>query len=105
MREAFSLGLTLLKGAHWPPCPPISTRLTSLSSCGDYASGTNHSLPTYGYARQFSGVSTLGFMKHITSQELTEAGLRRLGPIVIKLAEIEGLEAHANAVRIRLPKS
>lgn len=54
------------------------------------------------FAKQFSGVSTLAFMKHITSQELTEDGLQRLGPTVIKLAEIEGLEAHANAVRVRL---
>lgn len=54
------------------------------------------------FAKQFSGVSTLAFMKHITSQELTEEGLRRLGPTVITLAEIEGLQAHANAVRVRL---
>ncbi|EGG04025.1 uncharacterized protein MELLADRAFT_72470 [Melampsora larici-populina 98AG31] len=74
----------------------------SPESCGDYASGTNHSLPTMKFAKQFSGVSTLAFMKHITAQELTEDGLRRLGPTVIKLAEIEGLEAHANAVRLRL---
>lgn len=71
-------------------------------SCGDYASGTNHTLPTYGYARQFSGVNTLSFQKHITSQELTQDGLGRLGPIVVTLAECEGLEAHANAVRVRL---
>lgn len=71
-------------------------------SCGDYASGTNHTLPTNGYARQFSGVNTLSFQKHITSQELTEDGLRLLGPVVVELAEREGLEAHANAVRVRL---
>ena len=70
--------------------------------CGDYASGTNHTLPTNGYARQFSGVNTLSFQKHITSQELTKDGLRLLGPTVIELAEREGLEAHANAVRVRL---
>ncbi|KAJ9120644.1 hypothetical protein QFC22_002573 [Naganishia vaughanmartiniae] len=74
----------------------------SPESCGDYASGTNHTLPTYGYARQFSGVNTLSFQKHITSQELTKEGLRVLGPIVVTLAEREGLEAHANAVRVRL---
>ncbi|KAH9006801.1 histidine biosynthesis trifunctional-protein [Lactarius hatsudake] len=62
----------------------------SPESCGDYASGTNHTLPTNGYARQFSGVNTLSFQKHITSQELTADGLKALGP------------AHANAVRIRL---
>lgn len=70
--------------------------------CGDYASGTNHTLPTNGFARQFSGVNTLSFQKHITSQELTADGLRALGPTVVTLAEREGLEAHANAVRVRL---
>ncbi|KAJ7665547.1 histidinol dehydrogenase-domain-containing protein [Mycena rosella] len=74
----------------------------SPESCGDYASGTNHTLPTNGYARQFSGVNTLSFQKHITSQEITEAGLKALGPVVATLADCEGLEAHANAVRIRL---
>ncbi|KAJ3866078.1 histidinol dehydrogenase-domain-containing protein [Lentinula novae-zelandiae] len=71
-------------------------------SCGDYASGTNHTLPTNGYARQFSGVNTLSFQKHITSQEITSDGLKGLGPIVATLADCEGLQAHANAIRIRL---
>ncbi|KAF9268045.1 histidine biosynthesis trifunctional-protein [Marasmius fiardii PR-910] len=71
-------------------------------SCGDYASGTNHTLPTNGYARQFSGVNTQSFQKHITSQEITSDGLKILGPIVATLADCEGLSAHANAVRIRL---
>jgi phosphoribosyl-ATP pyrophosphohydrolase/phosphoribosyl-AMP cyclohydrolase/histidinol dehydrogenase len=70
--------------------------------CGDYASGTNHTLPTNGFARQFSGVNTLSFQKHITSQQLTADGLRNLGPTVVTLAEREGLEGHANAVRVRL---
>ncbi|KAF9780131.1 histidine biosynthesis trifunctional-protein [Thelephora terrestris] len=74
----------------------------SPESCGDYASGTNHTLPTNGYARQFSGVNTQSFQKHITSQELTKDGLKVLGPIVATLADVEGLGAHANAVRIRL---
>lgn len=74
----------------------------SPESCGDYASGTNHTLPTNGYARQFSGVNTLSFQKHITSQEITENGLKILGPIVATIADAEGLQAHANAVRIRL---
>jgi len=74
----------------------------SPESCGDYASGTNHTLPTNGYARQFSGVNTLSFQKHITSQEITFDGLKELGPIVATLADCEGLQAHANAVRIRL---
>jgi len=71
-------------------------------SCGDYASGTNHTLPTNGYARQFSGVNTLSFQKHITSQEITADGLDGLGPVVATLADCEGLQAHANAVRIRM---
>ncbi|KIJ70035.1 hypothetical protein HYDPIDRAFT_23183 [Hydnomerulius pinastri MD-312] len=74
----------------------------SPESCGDYASGTNHTLPTNGYARQFSGVNTQSFQKHITSQEVTEEGLQKLGPVVATLADCEGLQAHANAVRIRL---
>ncbi|EPQ59448.1 histidine biosynthesis trifunctional-protein [Gloeophyllum trabeum ATCC 11539] len=74
----------------------------SPESCGDYASGTNHTLPTNGYARQFSGVNTLSFQKHITSQEVTVDGLKVLGPVVATLADCEGLDAHANAVRIRL---
>ncbi|KAJ3570211.1 hypothetical protein NP233_g4556 [Leucocoprinus birnbaumii] len=71
-------------------------------SCGDYASGTNHTLPTNGYARQFSGVNTQSYQKHITSQEITASGLGKLGPVVATLADCEGLQAHANAVRIRL---
>ncbi|KAM0751294.1 hypothetical protein T439DRAFT_313600 [Meredithblackwellia eburnea MCA 4105] len=74
----------------------------SPESCGDYASGTNHTLPTYGYARQYSGVSTLSFLKHITSQELTLPGLRVLGPVVETLARAEGLDGHKMAVTVRL---
>ncbi|EIN10451.1 histidine biosynthesis trifunctional-protein [Punctularia strigosozonata HHB-11173 SS5] len=74
----------------------------SPESCGDYASGTNHTLPTNGYARQFSGVNTLSFQKHITSQEVTADGLKKLGPVVATLADCEGLGAHANAIRIRM---
>lgn len=75
---------------------------SSVCSCGDYASGTNHTLPTNGYARQFSGVNTQSFQKHITSQEITADGLKNVGPVVVTLADCEGLGAHANAVRIRL---
>ncbi|KAL8290626.1 hypothetical protein RQP46_002884 [Phenoliferia psychrophenolica] len=74
----------------------------SPESCGDYASGTNHTLPTYGYARQYSGVSTLSFLKHITTQELTLDGLRALGPVVETLANAEGLDGHKMAVTVRL---
>ena len=69
---------------------------------GDYCSGTNHVLPTYGYARAYSGLSTRDFQKQISVQELTEAGLRGLAPTVETLAELEGLDAHAKAVRVRL---
>jgi histidinol dehydrogenase len=69
---------------------------------GDYCSGTNHVLPTYGFARAYSGLSLHDFVKRITVQELSVAGLRDLGPTAITLADLEGLDAHANAVRIRL---
>ena len=69
---------------------------------GDYCSGTNHVLPTYGFARAYSGLSLHDFVKRITVQELTVAGLRDLGPTAVTIANLEGLDAHANAVRIRL---
>ncbi|KMZ66554.1 Histidinol dehydrogenase [Zostera marina] len=71
-------------------------------SVGDYASGTNHVLPTYGYSRMYSGVSLDSFLKYITIQTLTEEGLSKLGPYVAKMAEVEGLEAHKRAVTLRL---
>lgn len=71
-------------------------------SMGDYASGTNHVLPTYGLARSYSGLSLADFMKRITFQEATAAGMNELGPTVALLAEIEGLVAHQRAVTIRL---
>lgn len=74
----------------------------SPESCGDYSSGTNHTLPTYGYARMYSGVNTSTFQKHITSQELNEQGLRNIGPAVMALAAREGLDGHRNAVKVRL---
>ncbi|MFU8812582.1 MAG: histidinol dehydrogenase, partial [Balneolaceae bacterium] len=73
-------------------------------SMGDYASGTNHTLPTYGYARMYSGVSLHSFQKFITMQTITENGLRNLGPTVEILAELEQLQAHKNAVTLRLNK-
>ncbi len=69
---------------------------------GDYCSGTNHVLPTYGYARAYSGLSLVDFTKRITVQELTPAGLRDLGPVAATLAHLEGLDAHAAAVERRL---
>jgi histidinol dehydrogenase len=73
-------------------------------SMGDYASGTNHTLPTYGYAKMYSGVSLHSFQKFITMQKISEVGLSNLGPTVETLAEIEGLQAHKNAVSLRLKK-
>jgi histidinol dehydrogenase len=69
---------------------------------GDYCSGTNHVLPTYGFARAYSGLSLHDFVKRMTVQELTSDGLRELGPTALTLAALEGLDAHANAVRVRL---
>ncbi|MCX7058661.1 MAG: histidinol dehydrogenase [Proteobacteria bacterium] len=76
---------------HWSP-----------ESIGDYCSGTNHVLPTYGYARAFSGLSVGDFMRRITVQELTPAGLQDLGPVAQVLAGLEGLDGHAQAVAVRL---
>lgn len=73
-------------------------------SCGDYASGTNHCLPTSGYARQYGGVSLDTYTKYVTVQKLTPKGLRLVGPHVEAIADVEGLEAHRNAVTIRLAK-
>jgi histidinol dehydrogenase len=71
-------------------------------SAGDYASGTNHTLPTSSYARAYSGVSVDSFVKKITFQYLTKEGLQNIGPSVEILAELEGLHAHKNAVSVRL---
>ncbi|WP_210488974.1 histidinol dehydrogenase [Rufibacter aurantiacus] len=76
----------------------------SPESVGDYASGTNHTLPTNGYARNYSGVSLDSFVKKITFQQLTREGLERIGPAVETMAEAEGLHAHKNAVTVRLSK-
>lgn len=71
-------------------------------SLGDYASGTNHTLPTYGYARNYSGVSVDSFVNKVTYQKATKKGLQNLGPIVETMAAAEGLDAHKNAVSLRL---
>jgi histidinol dehydrogenase len=76
---------------HWSP-----------ESMGDYCSGPNHTLPTYGYAKAYSGLSLEDFQKRITVQELTPDGLAGLGPTAQTLAHLEGLDAHAAAVTIRL---
>lgn len=71
-------------------------------SVGDYSAGVNHSLPTYGYAKQYSGVNLGSYVKHITSSNLTAEGLRNVGGAVMRLAGVEELHAHERAVRIRL---
>jgi histidinol dehydrogenase len=76
---------------HWSP-----------ESIGDYCSGTNHTLPTYGYARAYSGLALEDFQKRITVQELSPEGLAGLGPTAQTLAALEGLDAHAAAVTLRL---
>lgn len=71
-------------------------------SAGDYASGTNHTLPTNGYAFSYSGVSVESFMKVTSFQRIAPKGLTALGPVVMELAQAEGLEAHKQAVKVRL---
>ena len=74
----------------------------SCESAGDYASGTNHTLPTSGWARSYSGVSLDSFYKKITFQRLTKQGLQSLGPVIETMAAAESLDAHAHAVQVRL---
>lgn len=74
----------------------------SPESAGDYCSGTNHVLPTYGFAQTYSGLGVDQFMRHMTVQELSRQGLQRLGHAITSLADLEGLDGHAAAVRCRL---
>ena len=74
----------------------------SPEAVGDYASGTNHTLPTNGYAKAYAGVSVESFLRYITFQKVSEAGIRMLGPIVEQLAEAEELEGHKRAISVRL---
>ena len=76
----------------------------SPESAGDYASGTNHTLPTNGYAAMYSGVSVDSFVKKITFQKLSKEGLENIGNTVMEMAAAEGLDAHKNAIAIRLKK-
>ncbi len=71
-------------------------------SAGDYASGTNHTLPTHGYALAYNGVNLDSYNRKVTFQHLTEEGIKTIGPAVVCMAENEELEAHANAMRVRL---
>jgi histidinol dehydrogenase len=71
-------------------------------SAGDYASGTNHTLPTNGYAKMYSGVNLDSFVKKITFQEITHEGIRHLGPVIEAMAQAESMDAHKNAVTLRM---
>lgn len=73
-------------------------------SAGDYASGTNHVLPTYGYTRSFGGLSVYNYLKNMTVQSLSSDGLKNLGPTIVAMAEAESLKGHANAVKVRMEK-
>ena len=74
----------------------------SPESAGDYASGTNHTLPTNGYAKAYSGVSLDSFIRKITFQEITRQGIEAIGPVIEVMAANELLDAHRNAVSVRL---
>jgi len=74
----------------------------SPESAGDYASGTNHTLPTNGYAKAYSGVSLDSFVKKITFQQLNTKGIQNIGNTIEAMAAAEGLDAHKNAITIRL---
>ncbi|MHB9141658.1 MAG: histidinol dehydrogenase, partial [Paludibacter sp.] len=74
----------------------------SPESAGDYASGTNHTLPTNGYAKAYSGVNLDSFIRKVTFQQITQEGLTNLSNAIILMAESEELQAHSNAVKIRL---
>jgi len=74
-------------------------------SAGDYITGTNHTLPTNGYAKMYNGVNLDSFIKKITFQKITREGLQNIGPAIMKMAESEELDAHRNAVKIRMEKN
>lgn len=98
----------IIESDHWQTITSLILNAGSVflghltpESAGDYASGTNHTLPTSGYARSYSGVSVDSFVKKITFQSINEEGLQQIGSTVEILAELEGLHAHKNAVSIR----
>lgn len=98
----------IIESDHWQTITALILNAGSVflghltpESVGDYASGTNHTLPTSGYARSYSGVSVDSFVKKITFQHITAEGLVQIGSTVEILAELEGLQAHKNAVTIR----
>jgi histidinol dehydrogenase len=77
----------------------------SPESVGDYCSGTNHVLPTYGFARSYSSLGVNDFLRSMTVQELSPAGIEAIGPTACTLADMEGLDGHARAVTLRLEKA
>lgn len=98
----------IIESDSWQTITPLILNAGSVflghltpESAGDYASGTNHTLPTSGYAKSYSGVSADSFVKKITFQQIDEQGLGQIGSVVETLAELEGLHAHKNAVSIR----
>lgn len=102
----------ILATEQWETLVPLITNAGSVflghlspESAGDYASGTNHTLPTGSYAKAYSGVSLDSFVKKITFQHISREGIENLGPPVEILAELEGLQAHKNAVSVRLLKN
>ena len=74
----------------------------SPEASGDYASGTNHTLPTYGYAKVYGGISMDSFLKKITFQKITKGGVKNIGRVVETMAEVEGLMGHKNAMTLRI---
>jgi histidinol dehydrogenase len=101
----------ILATTNWQQLTPLIINAGSVflgnltpESAGDYASGTNHTLPTSAYSRAYSGVSVDSFVKKITFQFITPEGIKNIGPTVEILAELEGLHAHKNAVSVRSPK-
>ena len=96
MRDAWEAAVQV------PTAGSVFVGAWSPESAGDYASGTNHTLPTGGWGRACSGVNTDAFLRKITYQELTREGLAGLAPTIVRMAEAEGLGAHAAAVRVRM---
>ena len=96
MRDAWEAAVQV------PTAGSVFVGAWSPESAGDYASGTNHTLPTGGWGRACSGVNTDAFLRKITYQELTREGLAALAPTIVRMAEAEGLGAHAAAVRVRM---
>ena len=81
---------------------PVRAQANACESAGDYASGTNHTLPTHGYATAYSGVNLDSYCRKVTFQHLTADGIRSIGHAVELMAEAEQLDAHKNAMTVRI---